>query len=529
MSVHHDGTNSIRYGIGSYHTIREGVQHEMKRRLYAPTVLLAGLLSAQIVATAHVYLSNLELLQATETILRSGYLAVPNAHVATRLSSLSTAFAGGLLFTASIGAGLSMVTLAAIWLWDRIFRRRRRVVFFYLLIWSTGLVLINGQGWNLVATTYLVVVPSITAVAALQLMPKRTTLLSPSGVLWPVSAALVLALLWSLVLDRHMFTNIRDHLLLGNRIGRSITMAYYDYTLFPAEAFKSLAQKQIRTMVFHDSVDPASRNRIGQRLRSHDYLPIAAGYPADLTISLDTDTSQVSLNNGNHTVIRVPEQQLLVETGKVLTDYANRLDRNRVFRMLTLICLMIGFPLVLFTFGFSILGSLPNLFLTVKLSDIVAAVLCVLVGGILLWPVYLGHATPLGSDNGADRFAAASTTTRIAALRHACDQGRDVAAQARNHALEKSPAIAERYWLARSLACSGDPAADAMLSALANDSVPIVACQAVWAMGERQQYKVIPELIHRIERSSHWYMQMYTYRSLRKLGWVQPQSPHHSF
>ena len=44
----------------------------MKRRLYAPVVLFIGLLSAQIVATAHVYLSNLDLLQATEAVMRAG-------------------------------------------------------------------------------------------------------------------------------------------------------------------------------------------------------------------------------------------------------------------------------------------------------------------------------------------------------------------------------------------------------------------------------------------------------------------------
>ena len=501
----------------------------MKRRLYAPTVLFVGLLGAQIVATAHVYLSNLDLLQATEAIMRSGYLAVPNARVAEDLNSLGTAFAGGLLFTASIGAGLSVVTLAAVWLWDRVFRRRRRVVFFYLLGWATGLVLINGPGWNLVASTYLVVVPLITAVAAVQLLPKPTTLLSPSGVLWPVSAALVLALLWSLVMDRHMFINIRDHLLLGNRVGQSVTDAYYRYTLFPAEAFKSLAQKQIRTMVFRESVDPASRKRIEQHLRRHDYLPIAAGYPADLTIGLDTETNHVSLDHGDHAVIKVPKQELLGNTGKVLADYSHKLDHNRVFRSLTLICLVFGLPLILFTFGFSVMGALPNIFLTVNLSDIIAAVLCVLVGGSLLWPVYIGHTAPLLPDDPADRLSTASTTTRIAVLRQACDDGQDVAADARKHALEKSPAIAERYWLARSLACSKDPAADNMLSALANDPVPIVACQAVWAMGERRQRRVITDLIQRINNSSHWYLQMYTYRSLRKLGWVQPQSPQHSY
>jgi hypothetical protein len=354
-------------------------------------------------------------------------------------------------------------------------------------------------------------------------------LLSPSGVLWPVSAALVLALLWSLVLDRHMFTNIRDHLLLGNRVGQSVTDAYYQYTLFPAEAFKSLAQKQIRTMVFSESVDPASRNRIEQRLRNHDYLPISAGYPADVSIGLDSDTNHISLNDGDRAVLTVPEQELLGDTGKVLADYSQELDRNRVFRSLTLICLVVGLPLILFTVGFSVMGSLPNLFLTVNLSDIIAAVLCVLVGGILLWPVYIGHTSPHDLDKPSEGLFAASTITRIAVLRQACDDGQDVAAEARKHALEKSPAIAERYWLARSLACSSDPAAASMLSTLANDPVPIVACQALWAMGERRQRMVIPELIQRINDSSHWYIQMYTYRSLRKLGWVQRQSPQHSY
>ena len=92
----------------------------MKRRLYAPAVLLIGLLSAQIVATLHVYLSNMNLLQATETVMRAGYLAVPNARVAAHLDSLTTAMAGGLFFTLSIGAGLSLVTLINAWLWDRI-------------------------------------------------------------------------------------------------------------------------------------------------------------------------------------------------------------------------------------------------------------------------------------------------------------------------------------------------------------------------------------------------------------------------
>jgi hypothetical protein len=501
----------------------------MKRRLYAPAVLFVGLLSAQIVSTTHVYLSNLDLLQATEAVMRNGYLAVPNARVTVHLNSLATAMAGGLLFTLSIGAGLALVALIGAWLWDRAFRRRRTAIIFYLLIWAAGIVLVNNNGWNLVATAYLVVVPMVTGVAAIQLLPARTTLVSPAGVFWPVSAAIILALLWGLVLDRHMFNNIRDHLLLGNPAGQSITDAYYAYTLFPAEAFKSLAQKQIRTCVLGSTLDRANWTRLEQTVRAHDYLPIPAGYPADLTIGQHADKKRFSLKTNRHTVLSVPTGELLSRPGQVLTAYSNQRDRNRMFRTLTLACLLLGFPLVLFSFLFSVLGVLPNLFLTVAVSDVIAAVFCIVVGGILLVPVYQGHTATDVTANPSIALSAPSPYRRIAALRQAYEDRRDIAVEAKSQGIEHSPHIAERYWLARSLAYTKDPAAHAMLLALAIDPVPIVACQALWALGERKDRAAVPMIINRINTSSHWYIQMYGYRALRTLGWVQPRSPQLSY
>ncbi len=501
----------------------------MKRRLYAPAVLVVGLLSAQIIATAHVYLSNLDLLQATEVVMRSGYLAVPNARVAEHLNSLATAMAGGLFFTLSIGSGLSLVTLIGAWLWDRTFRRRRTAIFFYLLIWAAGMVLVNSNGWNLAGSAYLVVVPLVTGFTAIHLLPARTTLVSTAGVFWPVSAAIILALLWSLVLDRHMFSNIRDHLLLGNRAGQAITDAYYTYTLFPAEAFKSLAQKQLRTCVLGSNLDRANWTRLERTVRAHDYLPVPAGYPADLTIGQHTDQKRFSLENNRQPVLSVPTGELLGSPDQALTAYSSQLDRNRMFRTLTLACLLLGLPLVLFSFLFSVLGVLPNLFLTVAVSDLIAAICCIVVGGILLVPVYQGHTATAVPANLSMALSAPSPITRIAALRQACEDRRDIAVDVKKQGIENSPHIAERYWLARSLAYTRDPAAHAMLLALADDPSPIVVCQALWALGERKNQAAVPEIINRINTSSHWYIQMYGYRALRTLGWVQPRSPQLSY
>ena len=496
----------------------------MKRRLYAPAVLFVGLLSAQIVATAHVYLSNLDLLQATEAVMRAGYLTVPNANTAEHLNRLGTAMAGGLFFTLSIGAGLSLVTLVAGWLWDRVFRRRRKASFFYLLVWAAGFILVNDNGFNPVASAYIVWVPLVTGVAAIQLLPTRTTLLSPAGVFWPVSAAIILALLWGLVLDQHMFTNVRDHLLLESRAGRAITGAYYDYTLYPAEAFKSLDQKQIRTCVLGSTLDPSSRDRLEQTLRTRDYLPIAAGNPADLTVDLDHNGAHFSLKNSYQRVTRVPGKDLFGNPDKVLAAYSQRQDRNRGFRSMTLGCLLLGLPLVLFTMLFCLLGALPNLFLTVGISDVIAAILCIVAGGILLVPVYQGHTAAIPPAGPAAGLAAPSGVTRIAALRHAFDHQQDIAAEAKRQGLDKSVHIAERYWLARSLSVADGPQAHGMLLALADDPVPIVACQALWAMGQRKNRDVVPTIIDRVNTSPHWYIQMYGYRALRTLGWVQPRS-----
>ena len=495
----------------------------MKRRLYAPIVILIGLLSAEIVATAHVYLSNLDLLQATDTVLRNGYLAVPNATVADGLTSLTTAMAGGLFFTLSIGAGLSLTTLVAVWLWDRAFRRRLKASCLGLLVWLLALVLINGSGWNLVASVYIVVVPLVTAIAAIVLLPGRTTLISPGGVVWPVAAAVILALLWSLVADKDLFANIRDHLLLANPTGRAITAAYYDYTLYPAEAFKSLSQKQIRTCVLDGGLKGTDLARMERVVRTRDYLPVTAGVPADLTITAKGDPADLALANGNDTVLTVSKTDFLDTPDKILGRFSDELDHNRVFRTLTLACLLLGFPLVLFTFLFSAICLLPDLLVTMAVSDVLAAALCIAVGVSLLAPVYRGHNAMAAPVDPVADLSSASAATRIAALRSAVETHRDITRSALDLQLGKSRDVAERYWLARSLAYARHPEAQSLLNTLAEDPVSIVACQALWAMGKRNNRHMVPWIVERINASSHWYFQMYAYRTLRTLGWVQPR------
>ncbi len=101
----------------------------MSKCFYTAKVLLLGLVTAQVIATIQVHLSNAELYHTLVSIRNAGYLVVPNQRVMQSLLELSPAFYGGLFFTLSAGAGLSLLTLAAAWIWDRLFFFARK--FFY--------------------------------------------------------------------------------------------------------------------------------------------------------------------------------------------------------------------------------------------------------------------------------------------------------------------------------------------------------------------------------------------------------------
>ena len=496
----------------------------MKRRLYAPTVLLIGLLSAEIVATAHLYVSNLTLYQTIDAVRRSGYLAVPNETVAAGLTSLKTALTGGLFFTLSIGAGLSLAAMMLTWMWDRLFKRRRRALPMVLAPWITALVAVNFDGLNLVATLYVLVVPTVTATTAIVLLPTVTTMFSPRSVLWPIAAIAILALAWSLVADADLFTNVRDHLLLKKPIGRWVTNAYYNHTLYPAEAFKSLSQKQMRTCVLDPYLDRIDRVRIERIVRIRDYLPVPNGVTADLTVAPGADPTTLVLKHGNAPIMTVATRSFFKAPDDTLARFSAHLDTHRMFRKMTLGGLLVGLPLLLFTFLFNALGLVSDMAVSMAVSNAIAAALCIAVGISLLIPVYRGHQAMTLPPLPIQSLGSASDHRRIATLRKVAEERQDITLAAINLDLANSPSVAERYWLARALAGARRSEAKRLLRQLADDPVPIVRCQALWAMGKRGNHSMRPWIIKQIDTSPHWYFQMYAYRTLRKLGWVQPKA-----
>ncbi len=184
--------------------------------LYPFSSLLIGLALAQILATVHVYLSNRDLYDSLIAIKDAGYLTIPNQNVMRGLKGFGPAFCGGLFFTFSIGAGISFFSLALAWVWDRLFFRKRYLLYFFLILWLGCLTALNFHGFKLFVTLYFLVIPPVVFVTAAKSMsylnkqnrhPYETIHMIP---------VIVLALFLAWQIDSRMFTDFRDIYLLSN-------------------------------------------------------------------------------------------------------------------------------------------------------------------------------------------------------------------------------------------------------------------------------------------------------------------------
>jgi hypothetical protein len=234
----------------------------MRKRLnslYPFSSLLIGLALAQILASIQVYLSNKDLYDSMMAIKDAGYLPIPNYHVMGKLHKAGPAFFGGLFFTFSIGAAISLLSLALAWIWDRIFYRKTFLLYLFLLLWAACLTVLNFHGFKLLVTLYFLLIPPVAFITALKSMPNLDRQSRRSIEIIHMIPVIVLALVLAWQIDSRMFTDFRDIYLLSNPIGSKINKFYYKYTLYPAEIFKSLSQKMLKTGII-DNKKSASKS-----------------------------------------------------------------------------------------------------------------------------------------------------------------------------------------------------------------------------------------------------------------------------
>lgn len=355
---------------------------------YPATALLAGLFAAQVIATLQVYLSNKILYRTLTTINDAGYLAVPNLQIMNRLQEFGPALYGGLLFTLSVGAGLSLLSFAAAWAWDRLFSRNTIPLIFLLFLWAGSLAAANFKGFSPLISAYFFVIPTVVFWVTLRLMPPQT---KPGPWLYrliPLIPIALLACLWGTQMDGHLFVDLRDKLLLSNSLGTRITDFYYRYTLYPAEVFKPLDQKTIKTCNLEQIKKRSFKRLLEGKLLNYDYLNTGGNGEVDLTIRKEGKI--LILENGGGVVLRTTANDFLSAPASILKQFSSETDRYPLFRQFTFLSLLIGFPIILYLFLYTILLWLLCQFFDLRASSVAASILCFSAGILLLMPVFLG-------------------------------------------------------------------------------------------------------------------------------------------
>lgn len=493
----------------------------MRRHAFFPVA--AGLLITQGLATFFVRLSNSRLIQRVEAIEHAGWLALPAGPAAETLGQWRAALGGALFFTLSIGIGLTLATWSILYLWQRLFASRPRLLWIPAAVWLALAIAVNVRGWALFPTLLVVCTPLATALAAL------CTGAAPepgaAGRLWPVPLLTLVLLtgLWATQLDARLFVTIRDQILLSNAFGRSVNDFYYRYTLHAAECFKSFSQKTVRTAVLHSLPDDEAARRLTRVLAHQDVVVIGGATAPDMTVSL-TGGDKITLAAPGGKRLEAARSAFLADPRPWLARYARAADRFGPFRRLTFVGLLLGFPILLYMMVDGCIGRIAGLFTRGAASIWIRSGVCMFIGLLLLAPMLGAHTEPPSPGEVGAALTAAHWHQRVAALRYIEKERLDLTRYPHFKTLLASPLVVERYWVARALAYSHAAAAYEDLLALIQDPHPNVVCQAYYALGERRDRRAVSAIRERMLQSDHWYTQWYAYRAMRRLGWNQDPS-----
>ena len=486
---------------------------------YTAKALLLGLFVAQVIATIQVYLSNLDLYRRLSAIKAAGYLTVPNQDIMPTLQELTSALLGGLFFTLSVGAGLTLLSIGAAWVWHRVFSRNRYILIVFLLIWLGSLVELNHRGFSFGPTGYFSAMPPVVFLATLRWMPS-----GPYKRAWAhgtvhIIPVVVLALLWTFQIGKNFFVDFRDILLLSNPVGIKVNDFYYDYTLYPAEVFKSLDQKLLKTCTLQNLKKGPLNARVEMELLDRDYLPVATNDAIDLR--LVQNNGVLAFNYGKKTILQTKLADFLSHPAATLEEFSAKSDRHGFFRLFTFYSLVMGLPLALYLLLYALIRLLSCFFLDVRISSLIASIFCLIVGLSILIPFIYMRGTDMELKDVPQALASESWRERVAALRIIEQKKLEVSSFPPYPRLLTSPHIAERYRVARALAVSRRPETYKDLLAFLDDPHPNVVSMAFYGLGQRGDNRGVSEILKRIKTSDHWYNQWYAYKALRNLGWKQ--------
>ena len=484
--------------------------------------ILLGLLAGQIISSLQVYFSNLNLYRFLTAADSAGYLIIPSQNILPGLKTLGPAILGGLFFTLTTGAGLSILSYCLGWAWSHLLKRTPSFLIALVIIWSGLLFMFNMNGFSIFPSLYIIIIPAIVFRSTLKSNPSQGRTISRWSTIIHLSPVLILAFLWGREYDRSMLLDIRDNLLLTSAIGQKINDFYYKYTLYPAEAIKALEQKQLKGCTLKLDSDRGLRKPLEEALLNHDYLLLDS--PEDVHLELHLTEESILFINYGKMVQRVTVSDFLADPEAALKSYSEKSDSHGLFRYATYFSLVGGFPLLLYLIVYSVLAGGIMVFSGSQGSGWAPSLICLVLGLMVLFFFQANRSPELAAGDLEKALQSTDWRQRTAALKLIAEKNLDIKQYGHYGAQPSSAVIAEKYWRARALGQSQRSSTVKDLLTLLDDSHPNVVCMALESLGKRGDRKTIPLVMKKLQNTNHWYIEWYAYRALRALGWKQKRS-----
>jgi hypothetical protein len=478
-----------------------------------------GMGIAQLIATAQVYFSNRRLYEQITALTSAGFLPVPNLNVLPRLLDLETAFAGGLLFTLSVGATLSLLGAAAAGIWRHLTSSRRLAAAAGAALLAGAVICLNLHGFDIWVSLYVVAIPPAVFWMAARSHVSHPIAPSPHGTVLRFLPLAVLAIGWYPQYDSRLFIDLRDHLLMSNSLGKGISAFYYRYTLYPAEVFKTLDQRLIKPVTgFPAESDGRSSAVMGELIR-RDYLPVGDVPGAEISVRFEGD--RLAFRYRGNVVWENTIECFLADPGRAASEISARTDRFGFFRSIAFYGVLLAFPITLYVLSFGLLRIVCGRVMDPRRAEAAAATLCLLIGLAILADFHFSREDPpppgaIDTALESDRWQA-----RVAGLKAIRERQLDIVAIPAYAKIRRSPYPQERYWLAQALGASPNPKAFADLIHLLDDPQINVRTMALEALGRRGDPRALNPIMRLLETSKEWYDQLYAYQALRTLKWDQ--------
>ncbi|MBU2488243.1 MAG: HEAT repeat domain-containing protein [Proteobacteria bacterium] len=478
---------------------------------------LAGMAACQIVAMGWIWWSNQALLTRMKALDAAGYVTVPGPKVFPLLDGLTTPVLGALFYSFTVGTGLGILFSLWAWLAKRMGLGFHLALALAAILEASLLVFVNSRGFTLPGTLLGLLVPLAAFLVSWclsQRVDARRTLKEALAFFLPV---VILAGGWLLHLDRTLFLDLRDSLLLSNPAGNAFNEFYYDYTLYPAESFKALHQKLIKT-VREEELSPRDFPRgVARGLAMRDYFPVPEGVPTDLL--LRPSGQGLGLFHGKRKILEKDSREFKTHLEDALEEFSIETDNQEGVRTLTYYTLVFGFPLFLYLTLFAGLEKGVGFFRGPWRWWLPGTV-CMAIGLLALVPVRsLGGAHP--EMEATDLLASDSSILITASIKKTMEEGKDICSLDTYESLLTNENTAVRYWTARALRGARCARAFDDLTALARDPHRNVRCKAMESMGHGGNPRAREVLLGILRDSGDWYVQMYAYRALKSLGWTQ--------